>query len=207
MNRSEQRAADEIEGVLRRLIEGFAFYPKDLELSLTTHPYLVRVRLRANATDTAHIIGEGGFQFRALCKIAQAIGKRHGVHVSFSHVERSVVGTKAAYSKFVPRLNWPRARLKTLALDTVKRCCVSGDLATIEDLDVSEEETLFTIHVSERENLQQIESMIGAIGSVFNAIGRFHGRVVTIILVPDLPDDSTPQPKSSAGRHSAEVVR
>jgi len=207
MNGSERRAADEIAGVLRRLIEGFAFFPKDIELSFTTHPFLVRVRIRANARDTAHIIGDEGFQFRALCKIAQAIGKRHGARVSFSHIERPVVGCKAEYPKFVPRIDWPREKIKALALDTVRSCFVSGDLARIQDEDVSDEETIFTAHVSERERPQQVESLVGALGSVFNAIGRFHGRVVTLVVMPDVEDDSGPQPRSADGRHTAAVER
>lgn len=207
MNGIEKRAADEIAGVLRRLIEGFAFFPNDIELSLTTHPYLVRVRIRANARDTAHIIGEEGFQFRSLCKISQAIGKQHGVRVSFSHVERPIVGSKAEYPKFISLPDWPRAKIKALALDTVKRCFVSGDLASIQDNDVSEEETIFVAHVSELENPRNVESLVGALGVVFNAIGRFHGRVVTLIVIPDVPDDSVPQPRSASGRHAAEIAR
>jgi predicted RNA-binding protein YlqC (UPF0109 family) len=189
----------EIEVILREIINGLIFHPGDLEMWVVEYPGLINVRLRAHAEDTARIIGDHGVIFKSLCKIAQAIAWNDRMRVAFSSVETPIVGEPRPYPKFEAREDWPRKELKTLLLRTAKMAFEHESQIWLDDEAVSDEETVVMIHVAKAEQPSTIERVGESLAYLFNAIGRRNGRMLTVVVIPDVPAGDRPK------RHVAET--
>lgn len=188
--------------LLRRILEGIVAHKKDLVIDYRkTLSRSMTITLQAHLADTARLIGEGALTYRAISALVGAIGGQRGIRINIPPVKEPVVGEPERY-KFTANPDWPKVEIAQLLEDTCKAVfCHPEVIAIAYDHDDENITSTAEVTVSRSEPADVVSALKTALGRVFDAIGRNHGRLLVVDVIAS-GDPVENQPATASGRFS-----
>lgn len=161
--------------VLRAIISPFVKYPQHLDISENSTTHATTLNVRGHKADQGKIIGGRAANIQAIQRLMDVIGRKRQHRVSVTVLE-SQVGDKEPNPPYTPDPNWNRAddeRMESLLAKVVVQCF--GQSIPVKTEIENGDKTFFTL-MSETVPTE-IEA---ALSTLFRAIGKSQGRVITI---------------------------
>lgn len=188
--------------LLRRILEGIVAHKEDLVIEhRKTLTSSMTITIQAHLADTARLIGEGALTYRALSALARAIGAQRGLRINIPPIREPVTGEPERY-KFAANPDWPKAEIDKLLDDTCRAAFCHPEIIGIAyDHDDENITSTAEVTVSRSEPAEVVAAMSASLSRVFDAIGRNHGRLFVVDVIPN-GDAVEKQPATAQGRYS-----
>lgn len=174
--------------IVERIVKEIALHTNDVRTSLESLGRVWMINVQVNRGDMPRIIGKGGAHSQALSTIIAAIAAKTGEQIRLSIVEPAV-GVKDRYPSFAPNFSWNAAPAMTLLSD-ICDATLPGK-STIRNLDSVNMATVLEVRVDPRVRFDILRGLQSALNTLFNAIGKANGRLLTVELLT--PSESNEQ--------------
>jgi len=194
--------------LLRRLLTEMIAYPQELVIQHKAFATSVTITLQAHAADTKCLIGSFANNYRAITTTMLWIGARQGFRVTIPPIREPVTGNADERYTFAANPEWPKVRLMALIHETAHALFDEPISFKVHDDDENYTTTV-EIFVSRLQKPGLLVAIGPALETLFDAIGRKNGRILSVCLVPDLAPEqpAVRQPVSARGRFTGEIKR
>ena len=188
----------ELIGFIRTLADGYILHPDQLVIELVDVPGASEkfVRLDAEATDKARLIGRNGKHFRALGTLVSMFAKQRGEKVRLLHLDLPAQPERGdRYPKFKIDSEWPIEQMRAIVERTVNNCLDTAHV-WVEIVQLTKADSAIAIHVSpQRDGGKSMRDFKEAAEVLFGAITTGMGQRVSVSVVDDLNSlNQTPRP-------------
>lgn len=163
--------------MVSKILTGIAIHKESVKISVEPLARSVVICVQVHPADMPRAIGRGGAHIKALGKIVDQIGMTNGVPIKIRLLEPQP-GERDRYLPFQPKEEWDGKSVHEL-LRQVASAAIPGG-AAVERNDGVAAVTEFVVRPVRRQPAQEFGELIAALNSLWNAIGRATGRIVTV---------------------------
>jgi predicted RNA-binding protein YlqC (UPF0109 family) len=185
---------EKVKGILGRIVEDIIFHADCLKIDDSTVGNLSIISILTHYADKGRVIGTDGKTFKALKVLVGHIGRNLGLQISLDRVGTSVDGPIDRYGKFKWKREWDRERILGLCLDVCKLLNRGSEDPVVDESSEEKEDgsatTIIKIILHGADGATRRAELQDAMFTIFNAIGRKNGRLLSVAFVSELESTS-----------------
>lgn len=170
-----------VKATFKDLLQSICTYPKNLELDIMELPSKITVTARPHADDYGKLIGTKAKTHKAVQMLLSMAGQKATPPRDVRYIiAQPVVGVESPIrTKFQLNRQWNSQFLVNLMLGVAG--LLSAGRTSVEPVDSMETTALILRTTDWPYNTDQTKQINEALGTIFHAIGRAHGRAEVVI--------------------------